>query len=166
MLRRESPPPTHPRLPEEFSSWKEIASYLGVSVRRAQQWETELGLPVERFSTEQRARIRARRSEIDRWLRERTGPGAAARLRRRRGLVPEQPSTAGAAPAAAGPARARLGSGGSGGWSRGCGRPVTGRGGLADLAADPARVQGTGERAHRRWRASRFGREWAASCGV
>ena len=79
MLEREPPPSTHPDLCEELSSWKEIASYVGVSVRRAQQWETELGLPVERFSTEQRTRIRARRSEIDRWLHGRTGPGAAGR---------------------------------------------------------------------------------------
>ncbi len=60
--------------PDQFSSWKEIASYVGVSVRRAQQWEIELGLPVERFTVGQRARIRARRSEIDRWLRTRTAP--------------------------------------------------------------------------------------------
>ena len=96
----------HPHLPEVLSSWKEIASYLGVSVRRAQQWETELGLPVERFSTEQRARISARRSEIDRWLRERTGPGSAGQPGGDLGLVQEQPSTPTAA--AAGPARARL----------------------------------------------------------
>jgi hypothetical protein len=74
MSSRESPPPNPPRplAADEFSSWKDIASYLGVSVRRAQQWETELGLPVERLLTEQRGRIRARRSDIDRWLRERT----------------------------------------------------------------------------------------------
>jgi hypothetical protein len=66
-------PPDTPQV-EEFSSWKEIAAYLGISVRRAQQWETELGLPVERFATNQRARVRARRSEIDRWRRERTEP--------------------------------------------------------------------------------------------
>jgi len=106
MLRRDSPPPMHPHLPEVLSSWKEIASYLGVSVRRAQQWETELGLPVERFSTEQRARISARRSEIDRWLRERTGPGSAGQPGGDVGLVQEQPSTPTAAAAA--PARARL----------------------------------------------------------
>jgi hypothetical protein len=78
MPKRESPRnPTPPHHPDDFSSWKEIASYLGVSVRRAQQWETELGLPVERFNTGQRARVRARRSEVDRWLRERTGPARA-----------------------------------------------------------------------------------------
>jgi hypothetical protein len=106
MPRRESPPPTDRRLPEELSSWKEIASYLGVSVRRAQQWETELGLPIERFSTELRARIHARRSEIDRWLHERTRAGAAGRPDV--GLVQEQSSARASAVAAAGPARGRL----------------------------------------------------------
>ena len=114
MLRRESPPSTHPHPPEELSSWKEIASYLGVSVRRAQQWETELGLPVERFSTEQRARIRARRSEIDRWTHERTGPGAARRLGAGVGLAWERRSPTALLAAVVGPARARLGKRGLG----------------------------------------------------
>jgi hypothetical protein len=110
MPERESGPPAHPDLPEDLTSWKEVASYLGVSVRRAQQWETELGLPVERFSTEQRARIRARRSEVDRWLHERTRPGAARRPGGEGGLVQERPSSPPApTPAAAGPAGARLG---------------------------------------------------------
>lgn len=33
----------------ELSSWKEIASYLGVSVRTAQGWERDRGLPVRRL---------------------------------------------------------------------------------------------------------------------
>lgn len=32
-----------------LSSWKEIAAYLGVSVRTAQKWEAERGLPVQRI---------------------------------------------------------------------------------------------------------------------
>ncbi len=35
--------------PHELSSWKEIASYLGVGVRTAQLWERERGLPVKRL---------------------------------------------------------------------------------------------------------------------
>lgn len=34
---------------KEFSSWKEIAAYLGVSVRTAQYWEKKHGLPVRRL---------------------------------------------------------------------------------------------------------------------
>jgi len=33
---------------EILSSWKEISSYLGIGVRTAQRWESELGLPVHR----------------------------------------------------------------------------------------------------------------------
>ena len=31
-----------------LNSWKEIASYLGRSVRTVQRWEREFGLPVHR----------------------------------------------------------------------------------------------------------------------
>ncbi|MBI4910167.1 MAG: hypothetical protein HY820_41500 [Acidobacteria bacterium] len=34
---------------KELTSWKEIAAFLGVSVRSAQRYETELGLPVRRL---------------------------------------------------------------------------------------------------------------------
>ena len=40
-------PPVLPR--HELSSWKEIASYLGVSVKTAQLWERDRGLPVRRL---------------------------------------------------------------------------------------------------------------------
>ena len=111
MPRPQSPPPPDPArsLPaDELSSWKEIASYLGVSVRRAQQWETGMGLPVERFNTEHRARVRARRADIDRWLRERTGPGRTRGPRGDGGAGPEPPSGSSPTPVPVGSPRAPL----------------------------------------------------------
>lgn len=56
------------RQPDEvFRSWKEIASYLGRSVRTVQRWEKEHGLPVHRVSLAQRGAIYASRIELDDW---------------------------------------------------------------------------------------------------
>ncbi|MBM3747231.1 MAG: helix-turn-helix domain-containing protein, partial [Acidobacteria bacterium] len=51
---------------KELSSWKEVAEYLGVSVRTAQKWENERGLPVRRFSGE-KGRVLADPDRLDRW---------------------------------------------------------------------------------------------------
>lgn len=50
----------------ELTSWKEIADYLRVTVRTAQRWEAEWGLPVRRDSGG-RGRVAADRAELDRW---------------------------------------------------------------------------------------------------
>lgn len=50
-----------------LSSWKEIADYLGVSVRTAQHWERHKGLPVRRLPGE-KSRVAAYPAELDRWL--------------------------------------------------------------------------------------------------
>ncbi len=50
----------------ELTSWKEIAEYLGVSVRTAQKWETQRGLPVKRFTGE-KGRVSADAAALDRW---------------------------------------------------------------------------------------------------
>lgn len=50
----------------ELSSWKEIAHYLGVSVRTAQSWERDRGLPVHRFPGA-RSQVRASVSELESW---------------------------------------------------------------------------------------------------
>jgi excisionase family DNA binding protein len=47
-------------------SWKEIASYLGVSVRTAQGWERERGLPVTRMPGG-RSQVRASAAALDAW---------------------------------------------------------------------------------------------------
>lgn len=51
--------------PRELSSWKEIAAYLGVSVRTAQNWEAEKQLPITRLGP--RGRILATTAGLDAW---------------------------------------------------------------------------------------------------
>lgn len=51
----------------ELHGWKEIAQHLGRSVRAAQRWERELGLPVHRMRTTGSHAVWARRHEIDAW---------------------------------------------------------------------------------------------------
>jgi hypothetical protein len=50
-----------------FTSWKEIAQYLGKGVRTAQRWEQEEGLPVRRQNGEGRGKVLAFADEIDGW---------------------------------------------------------------------------------------------------
>jgi hypothetical protein len=47
-------------------SWQGIADYLGVTVRAAQKWETERGLPVRRLPGK-RSLVSANRVELDAW---------------------------------------------------------------------------------------------------
>lgn len=49
-------------------SWKEVARYLGTSVRTAQRWERELELPVRRLSTQRGLSVISFRSDLDHWL--------------------------------------------------------------------------------------------------
>lgn len=53
---------------QQLSSWKEIADFLGVSLRTAQTWEREKGLPVQRMPGE-KGRVVADPAELDRWRR-------------------------------------------------------------------------------------------------
>ena len=54
--------------PDSLNGWKEIAAYLARSVRSAQRWERELGLPVHRINTPDGGQIVfATRFEIDEW---------------------------------------------------------------------------------------------------
>lgn len=55
----------------ELSSWKEVASCLRVSVRTAQKWEIEKGLPVHRMPGSA-GRVSADAAELERW-KERMG---------------------------------------------------------------------------------------------
>ena len=55
-----------PAARKELSSWKEIADYLGVSVRTAQKWESERGLPVRRLPGE-KGRVWADPDQLERW---------------------------------------------------------------------------------------------------
>jgi len=53
-----------------LSSWKEIAAYLGVSVRTTQKWEAERGLPVRRIPGG-RGRVMVSTAELSSWLESR-----------------------------------------------------------------------------------------------
>jgi hypothetical protein len=56
-----------------LNGWKEIAAYLGKSVRSVQRWESTLGLPVRRINTPDGHIVYANREEIDAWRRSLDG---------------------------------------------------------------------------------------------
>jgi len=60
----------------KLNSWKEIASYLDRDPRTVQLWEKHEGLPVHRLTHRARASVYAFTSEIDAWLRARSGASA------------------------------------------------------------------------------------------
>ncbi len=80
----------------ELTSWKEIAGYLGVTSRTAQNWERDRGLPVHRRMGKH-GRVFAQPDEIDAWRERVAAPSQ----------VPEERGTSPAAdvPPAAGPNR-------------------------------------------------------------
>jgi excisionase family DNA binding protein len=55
-----------PDTAKELTSWKQIASYLGVNVRTAQKWERERGLPVRRLPGG-RGRVTIDTSALEQW---------------------------------------------------------------------------------------------------
>jgi tetratricopeptide (TPR) repeat protein len=59
-----------------LNSWKSVAEYLGTSVRTAQRWNTDQGMPVRQLGGT-RATVFAYPEELDSWLRSRTGSGTA-----------------------------------------------------------------------------------------
>ncbi len=62
----ETPGPSDPDL---LDGWKAVADYLGKSVRTAQRWRNELGLPVHKPSGREGENVFAFRSELDAWRR-------------------------------------------------------------------------------------------------
>jgi Tol biopolymer transport system component len=57
---------------DRFDSWKEIAAYLGRSVRTLHRWEKEEGLPVHRHRHRDLGSVFAYKSELDAWSRTRS----------------------------------------------------------------------------------------------
>ena len=51
---------------QSLSSWKEIAAYLGKSIRTVERWQQEFGLPVRRPIP--KGIVYALRNELDEWL--------------------------------------------------------------------------------------------------
>jgi len=60
--------PPGPHFKDRLSSWKEVAVYLGVSVRTVQRWEKKEKLPVNRHLHESRSTVYAFKSDLDDWL--------------------------------------------------------------------------------------------------
>src|SRR5262249_17942317 len=63
-----------PRPHAVLNAWQDVASYLGVSVRTAQNWEKTMGLPIRRMPG-RRGRIVADPAELDRWKSQVALPG-------------------------------------------------------------------------------------------
>ncbi|MGO8791865.1 MAG: hypothetical protein ACLQVL_31380 [Terriglobia bacterium] len=53
-----------------LAGWKEMAAFLGRSVRTVQRWEKQMGLPVQRLKSKARRIPYALRSELTGWLNE------------------------------------------------------------------------------------------------
>jgi DNA-binding transcriptional regulator YiaG len=51
-----------------LNSWKDVARFVGISVRTVQRWERYAGLPVHRPARKLRSPIVAIPEEIERWL--------------------------------------------------------------------------------------------------
>ena len=79
-----SAPPDRRRL----DSWKEIAAYLGRTVRTVQRWERDEGLPVRRHVHRKLSSIYAYTDEIDRWWSQRGGSLPTATPAADRGSTP------------------------------------------------------------------------------
>jgi hypothetical protein len=63
--------------PAQLNGWKEIAAYVGRSVRTVQRWEKDFGLPVRRFGLSRPESVFALPREIDAWFL--TSQGLSAR---------------------------------------------------------------------------------------
>ena len=55
--------------PTVLSGWRQIARYLGKSVRTVQRWEHDLGLPLRKIDTQTKSDVVAFVSEIEVWVR-------------------------------------------------------------------------------------------------
>ena len=53
---------------EVFSWWKDVANYLGKSVRTVQRYERELGLPIRRPTPKATVAVIATKAELDAWI--------------------------------------------------------------------------------------------------
>lgn len=69
-----------------LSSWKEIAAYLGRTVRTCQRLEVAMGLPVHRLDGSPKAHVFAYKSELDAWMAQKVGERAQRSRRRRLAL--------------------------------------------------------------------------------
>jgi len=57
---------------DTLHTWKEIASYLHITVRTCYRWEKKYGMPVLRLDEVGKSRVFAAKDELDRWLKNRS----------------------------------------------------------------------------------------------
>ncbi len=69
---------------DRLNSWKEIAAFLDCDERTCYRWEKSLSLPVHRLDIEKKSRVFAYRSELEAWLKNRSGGPVPAPARRAR----------------------------------------------------------------------------------
>ena len=87
-----------------LTSWKDIADYLGKSIRTVQRWERELGLPVRRPAAKQNGVVIALPEELDAWVHA-MPTAALAQQAEQPNVVAMRRSVGGGAPANARAAR-------------------------------------------------------------
>ena len=92
---------------QRLSSWKEIADYLGVTVRTAQNWEQERGLPVHRIPGA-RGPVYALADELDKWMASEKSPRQEKDVHPLEPSVPQVAFSAPADPLASTPHRHHL----------------------------------------------------------
>lgn len=73
-----------------LNSWKEIAEYLGRSVRTVQRWESELLLPVHRPRGSKRSAVMAIPGELDAWVKQTPATGLKQHSMRRSHFIADQ----------------------------------------------------------------------------
>lgn len=84
-----SGPSNTPARGTQLNGWKDIAAYLGRSVRTVQRWEKDFGLPVRRFGSSKPESVFALPPEIDAWLL--TSQAASAKRTTGAGEAPAMP---------------------------------------------------------------------------
>ena len=57
---------------EVLRSWKEIANYVGASVKTVQRWEQRYNFPIRRIERSKGAVVFALKAKVDSWIRMRT----------------------------------------------------------------------------------------------
>ena len=82
-----------------LTSWKDIADYLGKSIRTVQRWERELGLPVRRPAAKQNGVVIALPEELDGWVHA-MPTAALSQPAPQPNLVPMRRAVGGGAPSA------------------------------------------------------------------
>lgn len=65
---------------DRLDGWKDVAAYLGKSVRTVQRWESEYGLPIHRIPASRGEVIWASRTELDQWRTDPRAPSDGASL--------------------------------------------------------------------------------------